>query len=133
MVPLKTVLKVPFRGNALLFGVISLVAIVFNIGIGLVIAGFARRMSQVGLLTVLFLAPMLFLSGGWVPPESMPSWLRPITNFSPLKYYLELGLGVILKGLTLRECFVPMLSFLLLSVLCLAGGYTVLVRRLSLE
>lgn len=133
ILPLKSILRVPFRGDAVLFGVISLVAIVFNIGIGLIIAGFAKRMSQVGLLTVLFLAPMLFLSGGWVPPESMPSWLRPITDFSPLKYYLELGLGVMLKGLSFKECLGPLLRFLLLSILCLVVGYAALGRRLSIE
>ena len=127
------VFRLPFRGSFLLFLFVTFVAILSNCGIGLIIAGFSKRMSQVGLLTVLFLAPILFLSGGWVPPESMPSWLRPITDFSPLKYYLELGLGVVLKGVRAAEIAPQLARYVILSVGLLLLGYGVLVVRVGSE
>ncbi len=125
--------KTPFRGSPILFFLITLVDVAANAGVGLLIAGFARRMSQVGLFTVLFLAPMLFLSGGWVPPESIPAWLRPLTDFSPLKYYLELGLGVVLKGVSFSEVARDFAVYVALSLGLLAAGYALLVKRVSGE
>ncbi len=73
---------------------------------------------------------MLFLSGGWVPPESMPKWLYPLTNFSPLKYYLELGLGIILKGTSLKEIWMDITKCAMLSLGMLVLGYVLLKKRL---
>ncbi len=130
LIAIKGALAVPVRGSIFLFMVLSLINILADTGIGLVIAGLSNRISQVGLLTILFLAPMLFLSGGWVPPESMPNWLLPLTNLSPLKYYLELGLSIILKGATLKDVWFEFIKCSTISAVMLVLGYLILKRRL---
>jgi ABC-2 type transport system permease protein len=40
----------------------------------------------------------MFLSGAWVPPEAMPSWMQWLIQLSPLKYYLDMGISIFLKG-----------------------------------
>jgi hypothetical protein len=45
----------------------------------------------------MLLTPILFLSGSWTPPEAMPVWMRLITYLSPLKYYLTIAYGILLK------------------------------------
>ncbi len=129
-VSVKAVLGTPIRGSIPLFLFLSLLVVLADTGIGLIIGGLSEKISQVGLLTILFLAPMLFLSGGWVPPESMPKWLYPLTNFSPLKYYLELGLGIILKGTSLKEIWMDITKCAMLSLGMLVLGYVLLKKRL---
>jgi ABC-2 type transport system permease protein len=95
---LQGVFRIPFRGSYILFLTVTALYIFSSCGIGLLIATLARRLGQIGLLAILFLAPILFLSGGWVPPEAMPPWMIPLTYLSPLKYYTDLGLGIYLRG-----------------------------------
>ena len=47
---------------------------------------------------ILILQPMVFLSGGWNPPEAMSPRLHGISLLSPLRYFIDFGFGVILKG-----------------------------------
>jgi ABC-2 type transport system permease protein len=64
----------------------------------IVIALLARNMAQAVLIMILILQPMVFLSGAWNPPEAMSPWLRGLSVISPLRYFIEFGFGVILKG-----------------------------------
>jgi len=90
---------VPVRGSLLLFFGVSALYIMFTAGIGLLIATIARNLAQVGMLTVLVFAPMIFLSGAWTPPEAMPSWMRFIMGCLPMHYMLDAAFGILLKGL----------------------------------
>jgi len=42
--------------------------------------------------------PMMFLSGGQTPTETMTPIMRRLTLLSPMRYYIHLGLEVLLKG-----------------------------------
>ena len=44
------------------------------------------------------LAPMLFLSGAWTPPEAMPTWMSTLMRISPLHYFIDAGYSILLKG-----------------------------------
>jgi len=62
------------------------------------VATIARNLAQAGLLTVMIFAPMVFLSVAWTPPEALVGWLRLLMKFSPLHYFLDVGLGIFLKN-----------------------------------
>jgi len=92
------VLEVPLRGSALEFLLVTTVFCFTSSGLGLLVSTVSNNLSETVLLTLLLLFPILFLSGSWVPPEAMPRWLGLLVQLSPLKYYLDLGLGIFLKG-----------------------------------
>ena len=50
------------------------------------------------MLTVLIVSPIIFLSGAWTPSEAMAPWMRFIMYISPLHYYIDSSLGILLKG-----------------------------------
>jgi ABC-2 type transport system permease protein len=114
--------RIPMRGSHLLFTLVTALYIFSSCGIGLLIATMARRLGHIGLLTILFLAPILFLSGGWVPSEAMPSWMVPLTFLSPLKYYTDLGLGIYLRGEGLALAWRQMLALSLVGGGCFMYG-----------
>ena len=64
----------------------------------MVIGAISKNMFQASQFIVLFLTPILFLSGSWTPIEAMPKWIQPITQLSPLKYYMDASFGIALKG-----------------------------------
>jgi ABC-2 type transport system permease protein len=59
------------------------------LGMGFAIAGYAKNEDQAAPLAQLVSLPMSFLSGVWFPRDSLPEWLRRITEVLPLTYMAD--------------------------------------------
>lgn len=92
------VFGVPFRGSLPLFFLATTMYVIALSGLGLYIATMTRNLAQASMLSILVLAPMIFLSGAWTPPEAMPLVARWLMVISPLYYYIDVAYGIILKG-----------------------------------
>lgn len=89
---------VPLRGSLALFVLASAVTLVVCMAIGMFISTFAVNLQQALLISFFVLFPVMFLSGTVVPVESMPRALQYISLASPVRYYMEISLGIFLKG-----------------------------------
>jgi ABC-2 type transport system permease protein len=106
---------VPIRGSlALLFSLTALFTVA-TAGIGVFAATVTRNQAQVGLITLLVVAPMLLLSGIFTPLETMPAWVRHLMAFSPLRYFIEIANGILLKGIGIEMLWSQVLSMALLG------------------
>ena len=130
---LKLWLAFPLKGSVFSFLFISLVYSLSTSGLAFIVASISKRLSQIGLLTIVIFAPMMLLSGGWVPPEALPDWLRRLTVISPLKYYMSLGVGLLIRGASLEILMPTIGSLLLIGLICLAAGYALYVKRVLNE
>ena len=92
---------VPSRGSLGLFFVLTALYAFATAGIGMLAATFARNTAQLGMLLVLILFPIIMLSGMWVQLESMPMWLRHIMDLTPLRYFIDIAYGILLRGVDL--------------------------------
>ena len=95
---MQPVFGVPIRGSIWLFFTLTALFVVTTAGMGLAGATLARNQGQVGMMTLLVAAPMLMLSGITAPMEAMPVWVRYLMALSPLRYYIEIANGILLKG-----------------------------------
>lgn len=118
------------KGTILEFLLISLIYSFATTGLAFIIASIAKRLSQIGLLTMAIFAPMLLLSGGWVPPESLPGWLRKLTVISPLKYYMDMGISLLIRGASLDLLLPNMIKLLILGTIFMVAGYFLYDRRI---
>jgi ABC-2 type transport system permease protein len=89
---------VPLGGSLGLFFAASAAALATCLGIGIFVSTFARNLQQALLISFFILFPVMFLSGTTVPVESMPAALQYLSALSPIRYYLEIALGTLLKG-----------------------------------
>jgi ABC-2 type transport system permease protein len=89
---------VPLRGSVTLFVLASAVTLVVCMAVGVFVSTFAANLQQALLISFFLLFPVMFLSGTVVPVESMPRALQVISFMSPLRYYMEIALGIFLKG-----------------------------------
>jgi ABC-2 type transport system permease protein len=64
--------------------------------------------------------PMIFLSGFAFPIENMPGIIQTISYLIPLRYFIEIIRGVVLKGLGLTDLWLN-------AILLLIMGATILV------
>ncbi|RMD71008.1 MAG: ABC transporter permease [Gammaproteobacteria bacterium] len=92
------IFHLPMRGSLPLFFALTALYTFTNAGLGLFASTFSRNQAQVGMVSILLVAPMILLSGAWTPPEAMPEWLRAMMLFSPLFYFIEATFGILLKG-----------------------------------
>jgi len=89
---------VPIRGSISLFFIVSAINLFSSTGIGVYISTLSRNLQQGLLISFFVLFPMMFLSGTMVPVESMPMPLQYLSYLSPIRYYMEITLGIFLKG-----------------------------------
>lgn len=94
---------VPLRGSLILFIVLTALFLLSAIGIGVLIAAVCRTLQQALLLSFFGLFPIMFLSGTMAPIASMPDFLQRLSLASPLRYYMDVILGVFLKGIGIAE------------------------------
>ena len=95
---------VPMAGSvALLFG-LSALFILTTLGLGLFISTVARSQGQAMMIAqFFFFLPFTFLSGFAFPIANMPDVIQYLTYFIPLRYYLDIVRGILLKGTSLTH------------------------------
>jgi ABC-2 type transport system permease protein len=96
------IFNVPFRGSFILLLSLSYIFLLSAVSIGLLIstvAGSQRTAWQISILTSIL--PSIFLSGFIFPIESMPLPLQIICSLFPVRYFLLILRGIILKGVGL--------------------------------
>ena len=96
---------IPFHGSVLVLYGCMLVFICSIIGIGLFLSSLCRTQQQAILGAFLFIAPAVILSGFATPIENMPPWLQTLTLANPLRYFLIIVKGVMLKNMPLSALF----------------------------
>ena len=128
---LDSVFDVPFKGSLPLFFAVTILYVFSTAGIGLVAATLTRNLAQVGMLTILILAPIILLSGAWTPPEAMPAGLRQAMFLSPLYYYIEMGYAILLKGAGLDILWDSLLGLTLLGIVIFSFGVWRFKRQFS--
>ena len=119
---------VPMRGSVGLFVSLTAVFLVSAVGLGVLVASVTHTLQQALLVAFFGLFPLLFLSGTLVPVESMPRVLQWATQLSPLRHYMEIVLGIFLKGVGLTVLW-PHVAALVALGLGLFGSALAIFRR----
>jgi ABC-2 type transport system permease protein len=95
------------------------------------VAAIARTLQQALLLAFFGLFPLLFLSGTIAPVESMPEVLQRAAHLSPLRHYMDVILGVFLKGAGLPELWPQALALLAIGTALYALAWAVFRREFA--
>lgn len=112
---MRPVFGVPIKGSIPLFFALTALFVFSTAGMGLAAATVARNQAQVGMMTLLVVAPMMLLSGLVAPMEALPAWTRNLMIFSPLRYFIDIANGILLKGSDLSLLWESVLSMVLLG------------------
>ena len=101
----KVIFNTPMLGNlVLLYGYTSVYILVI-LGMGLFISNFTDTQQQAMFIAWFFMVIFILMSGLFTPIESMPKWAQIITEFNPIKYFVEIIRMVMLKGSGLTDIF----------------------------
>ena len=92
------VFQVPMRGSWLLLLAIALFYLLVEMGWGLMISAVSKTQVQALLLAFMLMMIEVVFSGYAFPVENMPWFLQRIANFVPIKHWLLILRGILLKG-----------------------------------
>lgn len=110
------VFGVEVRGSlALLYGLTG-IYLAGNMGIALIISGSAATQQQALLTSFLILMPSVMLSGFMFPINNMPDPVRYATFLNPMRWYLEILRGIVMKDVGITALWPAILAQIVLSV-----------------
>ncbi len=109
--------NIPILGSLfLMYGYTSIYILVI-LGIGLFISNFTETQQQAMFIAWFFMVIFILMSGLFTPIESMPHWAQMLTEFNPIKYFVEVMRMVMLKGAGFTDILPQILKTLLYAII----------------
>lgn len=110
------VFDIPVKGSVIFLFFSSFIYILSTLGFGILVSIISKTQQQAMMLAIfVVMMPMVFLSGFAFPIENMPAIIQALTYAVPLRYFMTIIRGVILKGIGVNELWIE------LSVLFMIG------------
>jgi len=115
----RLVFGLPFRGNLLLFVVLSGLYVFVGIGVGIMLATVSKSQQQVVLTAFFINLPMVQTSGAIAPIETMPTFFQIVSLLNPLRHYITIVRGILLKGVGLEALWMHALALAVIAIVLL--------------
>ncbi len=131
LVAMAWIFDVPVRGPLAVLVLGTLFYLCSTLGVGLLISTVSATQQQSFLGGFLFILPAVLLSGIMTSIASMPGWLQATTWLNPLRFFVELMRGVLLRGASFRDLWVQLVALAVYGVGILALATLRFHRRLG--
>ncbi len=93
------VFNIPIRGSLIFLFFTTSLYILSTLGLGLFVSTISKTQQQAMMLAIfVVMMPMIYLSGFAFPIENMPKIIQYFTYLIPLRYFMVIMRGIILKG-----------------------------------
>lgn len=90
--------EIPVHGSIPLLFALSLLFLFSTLGLGLLVSTFCRTQQQAMITAFFMIMPMMLLGGFIFPIANMPVPIQYTTYLMPIRYFLIIIRGIILKG-----------------------------------
>lgn len=113
--------QIPIKGSVLLLFTLSGLFVMTTFGLGIFVSTISKTQQQ-AMLTAqfFFFFPFIFLSGFTFPISNFPWIIQQITYLIPLRYFLEIIRGIILKGANLYSLLPQTIALFVFGIVILS-------------
>ncbi len=125
------VFNIHVKGNIGLLYLLSGLYLMGNMGIALMISASATTQQQAMLTSFLILMPCVMLSGFMFPIKNMPDLVQYATGINPMRWYLEILRGIVMKGVGLRVLWPAVVAQAALAVVFISLAWARFTKTLS--
>jgi ABC-2 type transport system permease protein len=122
---------VPINGSLPLLLLLSCLFLVSTLGLGLFVSTLSNTQQEAMLTSMFFLLPAMFLSGFLFPLEGMPWYLQAFSYVVPLRYFLVITRGIMLKGVGIDVLQNEVLALAIFAVVIMGGAALRFRKRLD--
>ncbi len=112
------VFNITSKGSLFFLFASSFLYILSTLGLGLFVSTISKTQQQAMMIAIFtVMMPMIFLSGFAFPVENMPKIIQYISYVIPLKYFINIIRGVIIKGIGFSELWIDALVLLVMGLI----------------
>jgi len=122
------VLPVSYQGAIWHVFLVLVLLTIVAVSLGILVSTFAKNEFQVVQFIPIIIVPQIFLTGVIVPVENMPWVLEKISIIFPLRYAVEMLVGIMLKGRSLVDFGTEIIVLAGFGIVFLIGA-SLTVRR----
>ena len=122
---------VPINGSLPLLLVLSGLFLISNLGVGLLISTITSTQQEAIIVAIFYNLPSIFLSGFIYPVAAMPRVLQFVSLAIPLRYYLIVVRGIVLKGVGMPALWPEVIALSIFAVLVITSAATRFNKRLD--
>ena len=122
---------IPIRGTPLVLLTGTVLYLFSTLGVGLLISTLSSTQQQAFLGGFLFAMPAIMLSGVMTPIRAMPDWLRWMTLLNPVRWFVEVIRGVMLRGAGFADLWSQLLALLAIGLAILVFAAVRFHKRLA--
>jgi ABC-2 type transport system permease protein len=120
---------IPMRGSvALLFGSAAIYLVV-ALAMGLFISTLVETQQQAMFVTFFVMMIYLLMSGLFTPIDSMPRWVQLASDLTPIKHFVIISRGILIKGAGAAEIARQLLILSVYAVVMLAIAVAMYRKR----
>jgi len=117
------VFNIEMHGSLIAFFLLTFLYTIGVCGVGLFIASIAKNITQVGMLSMLALIPMDFLSEGFSPLSAKPEIIQWLSYLSPMRYYTIGMANLVFRGTEIGYLWDQFLGILVIAIILFAYGF----------
>ncbi len=125
------VFNIQVKGSLTLLYGLSGLYLFGNMGIALMISASAETQQQAMLTSFLVLMPCVMLSGFMFPIKNMPDLVQYATALNPMRWYLEILRGIVMKGVGLKVLWPAVVAQAALAVAFITLAWARFTKTLS--
>ncbi len=122
---------VPFVGSIILFFISILISLLAIVGVGLYISSICNTQQQAILSVMTFMIPAVLLSGFISPIDDMPLCLQYLTYLDPVRFFMALSRGIILKGMGIKDVITNVIPLIIIATITLTLASRTFKRKLG--
>jgi ABC-2 type transport system permease protein len=117
LVAMTIIFNIQVRGSYTFLFFTSFVYILSTLGLGLFVSTISKTQQQAMMLAIfVIMLPMVYLSGFVFPIENMPELIQLTTYLIPLKYFMVIIRGIILKGIGFSDLWQDTIILLIMGI-----------------
>lgn len=122
---------VPINGSLPLLLLLSALFLVTNLALGLLISTVAGTQQEAIIFALFYNLPSIFLSGFIYPVAAMPRALQLISYAIPLRYFLIVVRGIVLKAVGVAQLWPEIIALSIFAVVVITAAATRFQKRLD--
>ncbi|WP_017318423.1 ABC transporter permease [Mastigocladopsis repens] len=125
------VFGLPLRGNLIFFLIVAVLYFLVGISIGILIASYSKSEQQTQLTAFFVNPPLVLLCGATSPISSMPTVVQWLSYLDPLRYFVEVSRGILLKGVGMEMLWHQVLILLIFATVLMSLSIRQFRRQLG--
>ncbi|MGE5430166.1 MAG: ABC transporter permease [Syntrophomonadaceae bacterium] len=120
------------KGSLLLLLFATFLFLISNLGFGVLVSTLCRTQQQALMISIFMVQlPMIYFSGFAFPIDNMPLIIQYFSNVIPLKYYIIILRGIVLKGTGFSSLWQEILVILLIGIVVITASVLRFKKRIE--